>query len=80
MARRPFNIQSVWCESYRIATDLSQAGATQVPILARCQVHMDQLATSRQLQVGSHGLGDVRAGDVRTDDQIAWSHDRLPSG
>jgi len=50
-----------------------------VPILALGQVHMDELAAARQLEVRSDCLGDVRAGDVSTDDQIAGSHDCLPS-
>lgn len=59
--------------------DLSKAGASQVPILALGQVHMDELAAARQLEVRSYCLGDVGAGDIGTDDQVARSHDCLPS-
>ena len=40
---------------------------------------MDELAAARQLEVRSKCLGDVRAGDISADDQVAGGHHCLPS-
>ena len=50
-----------------------------MPILALGQVHMDELAGARQLEVRGECLGYVRAGDIGADDQVTRSHDCLPS-
>lgn len=50
-----------------------------MPILALGQVYMDELAAARQLKVRSECLGDVWAGDVGADDQVAGGHHALPS-
>ena len=50
-----------------------------MPILALSQIHMDELAAARQLEVRGDCLGDVGAGDVGADDQVSGGHDCLPS-
>lgn len=59
------------CMRTDLAIGLRKGRASQASV-PLSQIHMQQHARAGQLQVRGDGEGDIRAGDVCADDQVAW--------